>query len=102
MRLSYRLVSGLLVLASIVGMSFALYLEHVKGWSHVRSVFSTCWLNGNGFCGSYCVLHNPVSMRLNAFMHFGRCCNFMVSGVAGRHVWLQHLPPDQVPSCGRV
>ncbi|MDB9688503.1 disulfide bond formation protein B, partial [Acinetobacter baumannii] len=21
-------------------------------------------------------------------------------GVAGRHVWLQHLPPDQVPSCG--
>ncbi|MFI7967354.1 disulfide bond formation protein B, partial [Acinetobacter baumannii] len=31
MRLSYRLVSGLLVLASIVGMSFALYLEHVKG-----------------------------------------------------------------------
>ncbi|WP_106478705.1 disulfide bond formation protein B [Phytohalomonas tamaricis] len=20
--------------------------------------------------------------------------------VAGRHVWLQHLPPDQVPSCG--
>ncbi len=21
-------------------------------------------------------------------------------GVAARHVWLQHLPPDQVPSCG--
>ena len=21
-------------------------------------------------------------------------------GVAGRHVWLQNLPPDQVPSCG--
>ena len=21
-------------------------------------------------------------------------------GVAGRHVWLQSLPPDQVPSCG--
>jgi disulfide bond formation protein DsbB len=20
--------------------------------------------------------------------------------VAGRHVWLQHLPPDKVPSCG--
>lgn len=20
--------------------------------------------------------------------------------VAGRHVWLQHLPPDEVPSCG--
>ena len=22
------------------------------------------------------------------------------AGVAARHVWLQHLPPDQVPSCG--
>ena len=22
------------------------------------------------------------------------------TGVAGRHVWLQHLPPDQVPMCG--
>lgn len=21
-------------------------------------------------------------------------------GLAGRHVWLQHLPPDQVPQCG--
>ena len=47
---------------------------------------------------AFCITRFP--MRLNAFMHFGRCCNFMVSGVAGRHVWLQHLPPDQVPSCG--
>jgi disulfide bond formation protein DsbB len=22
------------------------------------------------------------------------------AGIAGRHVWLQHLPPDQVPDCG--
>jgi len=22
------------------------------------------------------------------------------TGIAARHVWLQHLPPDQVPSCG--
>ena len=21
-------------------------------------------------------------------------------GIAGRHVWLTHLPPDQVPACG--
>ena len=21
-------------------------------------------------------------------------------GIAGRHVWIQHLPPDQVPACG--
>jgi disulfide bond formation protein DsbB len=22
------------------------------------------------------------------------------AGVAGWHVWIQHLPPDQIPSCG--
>jgi disulfide bond formation protein DsbB len=21
-------------------------------------------------------------------------------GVASRHIWIQHLPPDQVPACG--
>ncbi|WP_155517946.1 disulfide bond formation protein B, partial [Acinetobacter pittii] len=31
MQWSYRFVSGVLVLASIIGMTFALYLEHVVG-----------------------------------------------------------------------
>ena len=31
MRWNYRLVSALLVLTSIIGISFALYLEHVQG-----------------------------------------------------------------------
>jgi disulfide bond formation protein DsbB len=22
------------------------------------------------------------------------------AGIAGRHVWMQNLPPDQVPTCG--
>lgn len=39
MQWSYRFVSGVLVLASIVGMSFALYLEHVKDLNLARCVF---------------------------------------------------------------
>jgi len=31
MQWSFRFVSGFLVIASIVGMAFALYLEHVQG-----------------------------------------------------------------------
>ena len=101
MRLSYRLVSGLLVLASIVGMSFALYLEHVKGLEPCPlCIFQRVGLMAMGFVALIAFCITPFPMRLNAFMHFGRYCNFMVSRVAGRHVWLQHLPPDQVPSCG--
>ena len=39
-------------------------------------------------------------MVLNVFMHFRQSLDLMVGGVAARHVWLQSLPPDQVPSCG--
>ena len=31
MRYSYRMLSGVLFLASVIGMTFALYLEHVQG-----------------------------------------------------------------------
>lgn len=33
-------------------------------------------------------------------MGLGLVPAFIGSAIAGRHVWLTHLPPDQVPSCG--
>ncbi len=45
-------------------------------------------------------LHNPgpLGRRIYALL----CLIFAGLGaaVAGRHVWLQHLPEDQVPACG--
>ncbi|MEB3864184.1 MULTISPECIES: disulfide bond formation protein B [Acinetobacter] len=102
MRLSYRLVSGLLVLASIVGMSFALYLEHVKGLEPCPlCIFQRVGLMAMGLIALIAFLHNPVSNAVKRFYAFlaGIAILWSVS-VAGRHVWLQHLPPDQVPSCG--
>ena len=46
-------------------------------------------------------LHSPCSAAgrrsygLLAFLAAGAG-----AAIAGRHVWLQHLPPDQVPACG--
>ena len=49
MRWTYRLVSALLVLTSIIGISFALYLEHVQGLEPCPlCIFPTYWLNWNG------------------------------------------------------
>ena len=59
MRLSYRLVSGLLVLASIVGMSFALYLEHVKGLEPCPlCIFQRVGLMAMGLVALIAFLHN--------------------------------------------
>jgi disulfide bond formation protein DsbB len=102
MQKSYRLVSGLLVLASIVGMAFALYLEHGQGLSPCPlCVFQRVGLIGLGLISLIAFIHNPKTgafRRIYAFL--GLASIGWAAGVAARHVWLQNLPPDQVPSCG--
>lgn len=45
-------------------------------------------------------LHNPK--RIAARVYSGLVILLTLSGmaVAGRHIWIQHLPKDQVPACG--
>ncbi|QIZ62932.1 MULTISPECIES: disulfide bond formation protein B [Acinetobacter] len=102
MQWSYRFVSGVLFCASVVGMVFALYLEHVQGLAPCPlCVFQRVGLIGLGIISLIALLHNPLSgafKRLYAFL--GSLSILWSAGVAARHVWLQNLPPDQVPSCG--
>lgn len=102
MRAGYRFVSGALFLASVVGMAFALYLEHVQGLEPCPlCVFQRIGLIGLGLISLIALLHNPKSnggKRTYAFL--GSLSILWSAGVAARHVWLQHLPPDKVPSCG--
>lgn len=102
MRWSYRLVSGLLFIASLIGMSFALYLEHVQGLEPCPlCIFQRIGLIGLGLISLIAFLHNPISTGFKRFYAFLGTVSILWSlGVAGRHVWLQNLPPDQVPSCG--
>ena len=46
-------------------------------------------------------VHNPAK-RLVKNIYCGAATCFALGGlgIAGRQVWLQHLPPDQVPACG--
>lgn len=102
MQWSFRFVSGFLVIASIVGMAFALYLEHVQGLSPCPlCVFQRVGLMGLGLISLVALIHNPsstVGKRIYALL--GSLSILWSAGVAARHVWLQNLPPDQVPSCG--
>ena len=62
MQWSFRFVSGFLVIASIVGMAFALYLEHVQGLSPCPlCVFQRVGLIGLGFISLIALIHNPKS-----------------------------------------
>lgn len=102
MQWSYRFVSGLLVVASILGMAFALYLEHVQGLNPCPlCVFQRVGLIGLGLISLIAFLHNPISNAFKrSYAFLGSLSILWSAGVAARHVWLQNLPPDKVPSCG--
>lgn len=44
--------------------------------------------------------HGPKGWGRRAYGLLGLLALTTGAGVAGRHVWLQHLPPDEVPACG--
>ena len=45
-------------------------------------------------------LHNPGAIGARIYGVFLGIAAAIGAAIAGRHVWLQSLPPDQVPECG--
>jgi disulfide bond formation protein DsbB len=100
--LSPRLVFIGLVLLAITSMLFArLYLQEYLGLDAcplcmTQRVFVVLW----GLIALLGALHNPQGWGRRVY---GALCGLAAMGgaaVAARHVWLQHLPADQVPACG--
>lgn len=89
----------LLLLISVIGMvGYALYSENVLGLvpcalCMTQRIFY-CLV---GFFALLALIHSQ-SHRLYALIM--TLSAIIGAGVAGRQVWLQHLPPDQVPACG--
>jgi disulfide bond formation protein DsbB len=96
------MLSGILLLACVIGMGFALYLEHVQGLNPCPlCVFQRVGLIALGFFSLLGFLHNPShSVVKRIYAALGSMGILWSLGVAARHVWLQSLPPDKVPSCG--
>ena len=100
--LSPRLVFIGLVLVAIFSMTFArFYLQEYLGLAAcplcmTQRLFVV-------LCGGFALLgaaHNPAGAGRRVY---GLLCALAAIGggaVAARHVWLQHLPEDQVPACG--
>lgn len=45
-------------------------------------------------------LHNPKSWGSRVYGWLIALTAALTVGVAARHIWIQHLPADQVPTCG--
>ena len=45
-------------------------------------------------------LHNPKQTGIKRYALVGTVVALLGASIASRHVWLQHLPPEEVPECG--
>ncbi|MCZ6826034.1 MAG: disulfide bond formation protein B [Gammaproteobacteria bacterium] len=107
MRFDWRTVSsqrsvnlaGFLV--CLMMMAFALYSQHVDGLNPCPlCVFQRFAVIGLGLAFLAAAIHDPA--RLGKRIYGAMIVVIAAGGivVAGRHLWLQSLPPDQIPSCG--
>ncbi|MBP8097875.1 MAG: disulfide bond formation protein B [Arenimonas sp.] len=91
---------GLLVCLSL--LAYAVFAQYGQLYEPCPlCIFQRMAMAGVAAVALLGVIHSPRSRAgrviygLLAFLVAG-----IGAGIAGRHVWLQHLPPDQVPACG--
>lgn len=53
-----------------------------------------------GLCFLVAALHNPRQTGTRRYAILGAVIALCGGAVSIRHIWIQHLPPDQVPECG--
>ena len=100
---TYRRLNVLLVVMALVAMGFALlFLQRYMGFSPCPlCVFQRIGVMVMGAFALLAAIIHPHKTWARLVLWLGSFLGIAWSaGVAARHVWLQHLPPDQVPSCG--
>ncbi|MGP5371579.1 disulfide bond formation protein B [Psychrobacter alimentarius] len=100
---TYRNLQVFLVIMAVIGMSFALFFlqRHLGLTPCPLCIFQRIGLIIMGGFALISALFNPKSMLVRLILWIGSLAGIgWATIVAARHVWLQHLPADQVPSCG--
>ncbi|MCQ4348789.1 disulfide bond formation protein B [Pseudomonas stutzeri] len=95
-----RLLNLLAFLACAALLGFGLYLEHVEGLEPCPlCIVQRIEFIGVGLACLAAAVHGP--QRLGRRVYAALTLLFSVAGIAsaGRQVWLQGLPADQLPAC---
>ena len=98
---SPRLTNGLIVLCCIVAMLIVYYLDGVLGLEPCPLCMTQrVFLLGVGVPALLALIHGPGTLGVRIYAVLAGLFAVGGAAVAARHVWLQHLPEDQVPACG--
>ena len=92
-------LAGFLACAGM--MAYALYAEHVLMLMPCPlCVFQRMAVIVLGIVFLVAAIHNPAGNGRRVYAALVLLAGGAGVGVAGRHVWLQNLPADEVPACG--
>jgi len=87
------------ICASLLG--FGLYLEHVVGLEPCPlCVFQRIAYILVALIALIAAIHNPQKLFEKIYTGLMFVASLCGAGIAGRQVWLQHLPEDKIPECG--
>ncbi len=96
-RLGY--VVGTVICAGLLGFGF--YLQYVDGQEPCPlCIFQRVAFIALGLIFLVAALHGPRKTGAIVYTVLGGIAAGSGAALAGRHVWLQNLPADQVPACG--
>lgn len=92
--------AGVMV-ASVALILIAIFLEHVKGMEPCSLCLTQrAFIIMIGFLAFIAFWHNPARITRRIYAGLGVIFSLGGSFFAGRQLWLQSLPEDQVPACG--
>ena len=87
--------------ACLALLGFGLYLEHGLGLEPCPlCIFQRIAYIVIAVIALIALLHGFGRMSSRIYCSLMALAALIGAGIAGRQVWLQHLPPDQVPACG--
>ena len=98
---SFRTLNILGLLGCVAGMAFALFLEHVRHFEPCpMCIFQRIAMIATGLVFLFGWIQSPRAGGRWFYALLATLTSAIGAGIAGRQVWLQHLPPDLVPACG--
>jgi len=98
----FKMIWAFITLSCIFGMAYALYSQYIGGLEPCN----LCMLQRGsmtllGGISLIALLHAPRSKPIHCiYILLADLAALSGAILAARHVWLQHLPKDQVPACG--
>ena len=99
--ISQRMIFSIIFTVCIGLLGFGLYLEHSVGLEPCPlCIFQRVAYIVIALFALIAVIHNPRKLFDRIYTGLILITSLCGAGIAGRQVWLQHLPEDKIPECG--